>query len=123
MKIKFNLWAADELIKKYIEFIKKRNSKEIFVNYLSEKYGLKETMEGRIEANDPRLKELANKIQYLETTHYLELFQKDWKIKFKLSLFKDFELEDQDNARLEFDDSLKKEVWVYFNEFEPEEMK
>lgn len=123
MKIKFNVWRADELIQAYLDYIRKRNSKEVFIKYLSDKYGFKETMEGKLEINDTRLKELPKKIQYTETMHKLEMFQKNWKIEFHLSLIKNSESDYMDKVDLSFDNSLKKEVYAHFKEFEPEEIK
>ena len=123
MRITFNIWSADEIIQAYIDFIKKRNSKEVFIKYISDKHGFKETMEGRLEINDRRLKDLPKKVQYIETMHNLELFQKDWRIKFHFSLFKDSENEYRDKVELSFDDSLHKEVYNHFKEFEPKDIK
>ena len=122
MKITFNVWSADEIIQAYIDFVRKRNSKEIFIKYFSNKYGFKETMEGRLEVSDRRLKDLPKKVQHTETMHNLELFQKNWKIDFHLSLFKDSENE-YDTVELSFDDSLKKEVYNHFKKFEPKKIK
>ncbi|MBI2574988.1 hypothetical protein HYV82_03830 [Candidatus Woesearchaeota archaeon] len=123
MRIAFNVWSADEIIQAYIDFIKKRNSKEVFIKYLSDKYGFKEIMEGRLEINDKRLKDLPKKVQYTETMHDLELSQKDWKIEFSLTLHKDSENEYRDKAELSFDKSLNKGVYNHFKEFEPKELK
>ena len=119
MKITFDLWSADEIIQSYIDFVKSKNSKEIYINYFSEKYGFKETMQGKLDINDQRLKDLPKKIQYLETSHQLELFQKNLKIEFKLRLVKDSDSEFRDYVELIYDDSLKKEVYNHFKEFEP----
>ncbi len=123
MRITFNVWSADEIIQAYIDFVKKRNSKEVFIKYLSDKYGFKEIMEGRLEINDKRLKDLQKKVQYTETMHDLELSQKDWKIEFGLSLHKDSENEYRDKVELSFDKSLNKGVYNHFKEFEPKELK
>jgi len=123
MKVTFDIWRADEIIQAYIDFIIKKNSEKIFVKYLGEKYGFKETMEGRLDTNDPRIKELPKKIQYVYTRHSLELFQKDWKAEFHLLLFTDNECEYMDKIELTFDSSLRKEVYSYFKEFEPKEIK
>lgn len=123
MKIKFSVWRADEIIQAYLDYVKKMKSKEVSIKYLSEKYGFKETMEGKLEISDPRLKELPKKIQYTESRHKLELFQKNWKIEFHLSLMKDSESEYMDKVELSFDKSLKKEVYAHFKEFEPNEIK
>ena len=120
MIITFNIWSADEIIQAYIDFIKKRNSKEIFVRYLSNKYGFREIMEGRLELTDKRLKDLPKKMQ-IQTVHNLELSQKDWKIDFRLCLFEDAENEIS-FAELSFDDSLKKEVYNHFKVFEPKKV-
>ncbi len=123
MKVSFNQWSADEIIQAYIDFIKKRNNKEVFIKYLSNKYGFKETMEGRLEIDDKRLKDLPTKVQYSETAHHLKLFQKNWKIKFQLLVVKDCENEYLDTAELSFDNSLHKEVYLHFKEFGPKKIK
>ena len=123
MKVKFNCFSGDELVNAYLDFIKKRNSKEVCVRYFSNKYGFKETMEGRLDINDIRLNNLHKKIQHEETNHQLELSQKDWKIKFCLNLDWGANSDYLGTAILSFDDSLKKEVYKHFKEFEPKEIK
>jgi hypothetical protein len=119
MKITFDLWSADEIIQSYIDFVKNKNSKEIYINYSSEKYGFKETMQGKLDIDDQRLKNLPKKIQYSETAHQLELFQKNWRIEFKLRLIIDSENDNRESVELIYDDSLKKEVYNHFKEFAP----
>ena len=123
MKIKFNFWSCDEIIKAYIDFIKIKKSNEIFIKYKNKSNGFKETMEGRLNVDDKNLKDLPKKVQYTYAFHFLELFQKDWKITFHLFLQKDDENENRDYVELLFDNSLKKEVYNHFKNFEPEEIK
>ena len=123
MKVTFNAYSADDIIQEYINFIKKRNSKEVFIKYFSDKYGLRVTIVGKLTIDDRRLKELPKYIQYNKTNHNLKLFQKDWKIKFQLLLLKDSENSYIDKVELSFDKSLKKDVYKHFKEFELEEIK
>lgn len=123
MKIRFDCFAGDEIVNAYLDFVKKRNSKEVYLKYFSNKFGFREFIEGRLQTSDVRLNELAKKIRFAETNHELELSQKDWKIKFCLNLNWDPNSEDLGAATLSFDDSLKKEVYNHFKEFNPVEMK
>ena len=121
MKIMFTVWSADELIQSYVDFIKKKNSKELFIKYgSSNRQGFEETMKGQLETTDVRLKSLPKKVQYQDAVHSLKLFQKKWKVSFSLSLFKDFENDYRNKAILSFDKSLQKEVYRHFKEFSPE---
>ena len=121
MKIKFNCFSGEEIFKAYLNFIKKRNSQEVFIKYKSDKYGFREIMEGKLNINDIRLTELSKNIQNINTRHDLELYQKNWKITFRLDLHWEM---DNDNgiATLTFDNSLKKEVYNHFKLFEPKEI-
>lgn len=121
MKIKFTVWSADEIIQSYLDFIKKKNSKEVFIKYSSRnRQGFAETMSGKLEITDAQLKSLPKKIQYEDAVHSLRLFQKNWKVSFSLSLFKDFENDYRDKAILSFNKSSQKEVYRHFKDFEPE---
>ncbi len=122
MDITFDLWSADEIIQAYLDFIKKKNSKETFVDYSSEKYGLKVMVKGKLDIDDLELKKLLERIQYFDTRHKLTLDQKNWKIKFKFKLYKD-SVEDRDEIKLSFDDSLHKEVYSHFKKFKPIKIK
>lgn len=123
MKIRFDCFAGDEIVNAYLDFVKKKNSKEVYLKYFSDKFGFREVMEGRLQTSDVRLKELAKKIRFAETNHELELSQKDWKIKFCLNLSWDPHAEDLGASTLSFDNSLKKEVYNHFKEFNPVEIK
>jgi len=120
MQVIFQSWSADDLINAYVQFVKRKKSKEVFIDYVSNKYGFKETMKGMLELSDPRLKELAKKVQFTDTRHYLELFQKNWKITFHLSVVWDPGNDYGNTAKLSFDDLLKKEVMKHFKQFDPE---
>ena len=119
MKIRFDCFDGDEIVNAYLDFVKKRNSKEVYLKYFSDKYGFREMMEGRLQINDVRLKELSKKIRFVETSHELELYQKDWKIKFCLNLYWEPNADSLGTATLSFDESLKKEVYNHFKEFKP----
>ena len=119
MKVKFDCFVGDEIVNAYLDFVKKRNSKEVYLKYFSDKFGFREMMEGRLQINDLRLKELSKRIRFIDTKHELELSQKDWKIEFRLNLYWEPNSEDLGNAVLSFDNSLKKEVYNHFKEFEP----
>lgn len=108
MKCTFRVWAADEVIQAYLDFIRKRNSKEVHVNYASNDNGFKETMRGKLEIGDRVLKQLPKRFQYSDATQALRLERKD------ISLFMT-----NDHVELIFEDSLKKPVFNHFKEFEP----
>lgn len=122
MKVKFDSWSAEELFNAYLDFLRNRNSKEVHIKYLAEKYGFKKIMEGKIELNDSRLKSLPKEIQYTDSNHELELHP-NWKIEFHLKLYVEYEEDHGNLAELSFDDSLKNEVHKQFKEFMPQETK
>ncbi len=117
MKVKFDCFAGDELVNAYLDFIRKSKSKEVYVKYFSDKFGFKEMMEGKLQINDLRLRDLPKHIKLVDTKHNLELTQKDWKIKFGLKLY--WESSGEGSATLSFNDSLKNEVYNQFKKFQP----
>ena len=119
MEIKFLAWSADEVINAYLAFVIKKHAKEVYVKYIGKKDGFKETMEGRIEPTNLKLKELAKKIQFTGSYHHLELSQKSWKIQLRLSLVWAPDRELAEHVVLSFDDSLQKEVLSHFRRLEP----
>jgi len=120
MKVKFQSWAADELILAYLNFIRKSNSKTVYIKYVCREDKFRETVEGQLDIDDSVLKKLPKKIQFGNGRHCLELFQKHWKIKFHLQLVWDSYNECVGAASLSYDDSLKGRVYKHFKEFEPE---
>lgn len=118
MKLNMNNWSPQEAINAYVEFIKFKKSKKTHINYIADKYGFKETMEGEVEITNPKLKELGKKINYETTKHVLSLSQNDWKIEFNLRMKFDPEEEHISFAELNFDESIKKEVLNHFKEFD-----
>ena len=123
MEVNLNCFAGDEVVNAYLYFIKKRNSKEVYIKYSSNKFGFKETMEGRLQINDMRLEYLSKILRFIDTKHDLWLSQKDWKIKFSLNLSWNMDSDDLEIATLSFDNSLRKEVYKHFKQFEPKEIK
>jgi hypothetical protein len=80
-------------------------------------------MEGRLNLNDLRLRELPKRIRFADSKHELELSQKNWKIQFCLKLHWEPDTDYLGYATLTFDDSLKKGIYNHFKEFKPQEIK
>ena len=112
MKITFNCWSADEIVLAFIEFL----NEEIMIDYVSDKFGYKETMKGRLNIKDYRLKTLPKKLE-VETRHKLTL--QGINTKCKLYLLVDPEQQYRDYVELEFDNTLHKKIYNHFKDFEP----
>ena len=115
MKLSLTIFSADEVINAYLQFIRNRNSKEVYVRYHSMLDGFQETMDGKLEIDDRVLKELPRKVQYNDADLSLRLERKD------ISLFisRNDGHGGSDKASLTFEDDLEKPVFKHFKEFEP----